>query len=83
MTETKIKTKPILFSGVQPSGAITIGNYIGAIRNFVLLKDSYRCLFSIVDLHALTVRREPRLLDEGLSSLPRYILPVGWIRKKI
>ena len=77
MTETKIKTKPILFSGVQPSGAITIGNYIGAIRNFVLLKDSYRCLFSIVDLHALTVRREPALLRRRTVELAALYIACG------
>ncbi len=77
MTDNNIKTKPILYSGVQPSGAITIGNYIGAIRNFVLLKNSYRCLFSIVDLHALTVRREPALLRRRTVELAALYIACG------
>ena len=48
--------KPVIFSGIQPSGNLTLGNYIGALRNFSLLQDEYDCLYSIVDLHALTVR---------------------------
>ena len=48
----EVKRK-ILFSGVQPSGNLTLGNYIGALRNFKLLEDQYDCLYSIVDLHAM------------------------------
>ena len=47
--------KKIVFSGVQPSGALTIGNYIGAIKNWVELQEEYDCYYSIVDLHAITV----------------------------
>lgn len=50
--------KPVLFSGVQPSGGLTIGNYIGALKNWVNLQTQYDCLFSLVDLHAITVRQD-------------------------
>lgn len=55
---------PILFSGIQPSGRLTIGNYVGAIRNWVELQSRYDCLFSLVDLHAITVRQDPAQLRE-------------------
>lgn len=51
--------KKAVFSGVQPSGTLTIGNYIGAIRNFVDLQDEYDCTYCIVDLHAITVPQIP------------------------
>jgi tryptophanyl-tRNA synthetase len=46
---------PVLLSGIQPDGELTIGNYFGAIKNWVSLQDQYTCLFPVVDLHALTV----------------------------
>jgi tryptophanyl-tRNA synthetase len=59
-----MQEKPILFSGIQPSGKLHIGNYIGAIKNWVQLQNQYDCLFSIVDLHSITVRQDPQLLHE-------------------
>lgn len=52
-------TRPVLLSGIQPSGQLTLGNYIGAIRNWRKLEDDYDCLFLLVDLHAITVRQDP------------------------
>ena len=52
-------TRPVLLSGIQPSGQLTLGNYIGAIRNWKALEDDYDCLFLLVDLHAITVRQDP------------------------
>ena len=52
-------TKPIVFSGVQPSGELTIGNYLGALRNWVKMQEDYECIFCVVDLHAITVRQDP------------------------
>ncbi len=49
-------SKPVVLSGVQPSGELTIGNYLGALRQWVKMQDDYECLFCIVDLHAITVR---------------------------
>ena len=55
-------TKQTLLSGVQPSGNLTIGNYLGALRNFAKLQNSYNSFFCVVDLHAITVRQDPKLL---------------------
>jgi tryptophanyl-tRNA synthetase len=69
-----MEEKKMLFSGVQPSGIVTIGNYIGAIKNWVKLQNDYDCIFSIVDLHAITVRQEPaKLRANTLELLALYI----------
>lgn len=68
------KERKVIFSGVQPSGRLTIGNYLGAIKNFAMLQDEYDCYYCIVDLHAITVRQEPKLLRERtLEVLATYI----------
>lgn len=56
--------RPVIFSGIQPSGKIMLGNYLGALRNWVNLQDKYECLFCLVDLHAITVRQDPTDLRE-------------------
>lgn len=56
--------KPVLLSGIQPSGRLTLGNYIGAIKHWVTLSESYTCYFPVVDLHTITVRQDPALLRE-------------------
>jgi len=53
------KQKPVLLSGIQPSGNLMVGNYFGAIKNWVTLQGQYDCLFPLVDLHAITVRQNP------------------------
>ena len=53
------KDKKVVFSGVQPSGVLTIGNYLGAIRNFADFSDTYHCYYCVVDEHAITVRQTP------------------------
>jgi tryptophanyl-tRNA synthetase len=70
-------SRPVLFSGIQPSGNITLGNYIGAIRNFTLLEKDYDCLFSIVDLHALTVRQDPAGLRRKTLELAAMYIAAG------
>lgn len=70
-------TKKILFSGVQPSGTLTLGNYIGAIRNFNLLQDEYNCIFCVVDMHAITVRQEPSLLRRRRLELAALYIASG------
>ena len=66
--------KKVVFSGVQPTGALTIGNYIGAIRNFVGLQDEYECYYCIVDLHAITVPQVPKdLRRKSLEVLALYM----------
>ena len=53
------KDKKVVFSGVQPSGVLTIGNYLGAIHNFSSFSEQYRCYYCVVDMHAITVRQNP------------------------
>lgn len=70
----RILEKKKVFSGVQPSGALTIGNYIGALRNFVTLQDEFDCFYCIVDLHAITVPQIPKdLRSRSLDVLALYI----------
>ena len=69
--------KPTIFSGIQPSGNITLGNYIGALRNFTLLEKDYDCLYCVVDLHALTVRQDPAALRKRTPSLAALYIAAG------
>ncbi|MCF1429177.1 MAG: tryptophan--tRNA ligase [Shewanella sp.] len=67
-------TKPIVLSGAQPSGELTIGNYLGALRQWVAMQDSHDCLYCVVDLHAITVRQDPIKLREAcLDTLALYL----------
>jgi tryptophanyl-tRNA synthetase len=61
--------KQVIFSGIQPSGTLTIGNYIGALRNFRVLQDDYDCLYCVVDMHAITLRQDPALLRRRCNEL--------------
>jgi len=74
--EQQIQKKRI-FSGIQPTGNLTLGNYIGALRNFSLLQDEYDCLYSIVDLHALTVRQNPAELRKACLRTMAIYLATG------
>lgn len=67
----------ILFSAVQPSGAVTIGNYIGAIKNWVALQDEYRCFYAVADLHAITVKQEPSALRRNTLELLALFIACG------
>lgn len=68
------KQKKTIFSGVQPSGKLTLGNYLGAIRNFPILQEDYNCIYCVVDMHAITVRQEPAALRRAtLEVLAQYI----------
>jgi len=63
-----------ILSGIQPTGQLTIGNYIGAMKNFVRLQNDYETLYMVVDLHALTVPQEPKeLRNKTLSVIAQYI----------
>jgi len=67
-------SKPIVFSGAQPSGELTIGNYMGALRQWVQMQDDYHCIYCIVDLHAITVRQDPVALRKAtLDTLALYL----------
>lgn len=71
-----------VFSGVKPSGNLTLGNYLGAMRHFVAMQDDYECFYSVVDLHALTVPQEPEELRQQAISLAALYLAVGIDPKK-
>ena len=67
-------TKPIVFSGAQPSGELTIGNYMGALRQWVNMQDDYHCIYCIVDQHAITVRQDAQKLRKAtLATLALYL----------
>jgi tryptophanyl-tRNA synthetase len=66
--------KKIIFSGIQPSGSLTLGNYIGALKNWVSLQEEYDSYYCIVDMHAITVPKEPKDLRKNtLEVLANYI----------
>ena len=69
--------KPVVFSGIQPSGRLTLGNYIGAIRNWVAMQDDHDCLFALVDMHAITVQQEPADLRERCYEFLALYLACG------
>ncbi|RLR62621.1 tryptophan--tRNA ligase, partial [Pseudomonas aeruginosa] len=73
-SEEKSVKKPIVFSGAQPSGELTIGNYMGALRQWVQMQDDYDCIYCIVDQHAITVRQDPvQLKKRTLDTLALYL----------
>lgn len=66
--------KKIIFSGMQPSGFVTLGNYLGALNNWTKLQDEYNCLYCIVDMHAITVRQDAaKLRKQARDVLMQYI----------
>ena len=69
--------KPRVFSGIQPSGGLHIGNYLGAIRNWVRDQDQYDNIFCIVDLHAITLPQDPAALRENTLDLAAIYLASG------
>lgn len=69
--------KKTIFSGVQPSGNLTLGNYLGALRNFCRLQDEYNCYYCVVDMHTLTVRQNPEELRERSYALLALYLACG------
>lgn len=70
-------SKPIVLSGAQPSGQLTIGNYMGALRQWVRMQDDYDCLYCIVDLHAITVRQDPQALRAACLDAAALYLALG------
>ncbi len=78
----KPEKKPVIFSGIQPSGTLTLGNYIGALKNFSKLQDDYDCIYSIVDMHAITVRQNPAELRRRCLELAAIYIASGIDPKK-
>ena len=71
-----------VFSGVQPTGNIHIGNYLGALKQFVELQDENDCIYCIVDLHSITLPQEPKILNKNILDVAALYLAVGLDPKK-
>ena len=69
--------KKRVFSGIQPTGAFTLGNYLGAVRNWPLLQDEYDCIYCVVDQHAITVRQTPAELRKKTYEAAAMLLASG------
>lgn len=80
MEQTEQKKR--IFSGVQPSGNLTIGNYLGAIKNWIPMQDEFECLYCVVDLHTLTVRQKPADLRQRSLNLLALYMACGLDPKK-
>ncbi len=66
-----------IFSGVQPSGNLHLGNYLGAIKNWVNLQNDYQCIFCVVDYHAITVKQDPKELQKKIVEVAKIYLATG------
>lgn len=75
MSETE--RKKVIFSGIQPTGTFTLGNYIGAVSHWGKLQDEYNCIYSIVDMHAITVRQDPVKLRQHTLEAYALIMACG------
>ncbi|MFN4218060.1 MAG: tryptophan--tRNA ligase [Candidatus Bipolaricaulia bacterium] len=75
-------SKPVVLSGIQPTGILHIGNYFGAVKNYVALQDQYECFYSIVDYHAITVEHDPQELKKNTIEMARDLLACGLDPKK-
>ena len=73
---TEIRKKRVL-SMIQPTGMFTLGNYLGALKNFVALQDDYECVYALADLHAITVRQEPAAFRKNTLSAYAMMLALG------
>ena len=72
-----INGKKVLFSGMQATGNLTLGNYLGALKNWVTLSDEYECFYSVVDLHSITVRQNPATLRKRARALLTLYIAAG------
>ena len=77
-----IDGKKVLFSGMQATGTLTIGNYLGALKNWVSLSEEYECFYSVVDLHSITVRQDPAELRRCARALLTLYIAAGLDPKK-
>ena len=79
--ENVAENKKVIFSGIQPSGNLTLGNYLGALKNWVKLQDEYDCFFCVVDLHAITVKQLPADLANRFNNAysPTFKIPDPYI----
>ena len=80
--ENNTEQKKVIFSGIQPSGQLTLGNYLGAIKNWVALQDEFDCYFCVVDLHAITVKQEPKDLRQRTLEVLAIYIAAGIVPEK-
>ncbi|MBR1445292.1 MAG: tryptophan--tRNA ligase, partial [Firmicutes bacterium] len=74
---SKTTGKKVIFSAMQPTGFPSLGNYLGALKNWRSLQDDYDCLFSIADLHSITVRQDPTQLRKRARDLLTLFIAMG------
>lgn len=72
-----MEDKKLIFSGIQPTGTFTLGNYIGAIRNWGPLQDEYNCIYCVVNMHAITVRQDPTKLRQNTLNAYALLMACG------
>lgn len=69
--------KKVIFSAIQPTGTFTLGNYLGAIKNWIPLQDNFNCIYALADLHAITVRQDPKKFRENIYEAYALLLACG------
>ena len=67
----------VIFSGIQPSGSLTLGNYLGALKNFIPFQETAECYYCVVNQHAITVPQNPALLHERTRNLAALYIAAG------
>ena len=77
MEQTAAPRKQRVFSAIQPSGMLTLGNYLGALKNWAAMQQEFDCLYAVADLHAITVRQDPSRLREQIRSTYALLLAIG------
>jgi tryptophanyl-tRNA synthetase len=77
MTDSGISNKPVILSGIQPSGKLHLGNLVGAVKNWVHFQDNYQCYYTIVDQHAITIPQDPATLRKQAMDLAALLIACG------
>ena len=76
-TNVQPERKPVIFSAIQPSGSITLGNYLGALKNWIALQDGYNAIYALADLHTITVRQDPATFRKNTYDAYALLLAMG------
>src|ERR1700739_1111386 len=69
--------RPLVFSGMQPTNTLHLGNYLGALKNWVRLQQTMDCIYCVVDLHAITVEQDPKMLSDAHREVTAAYLASG------
>ena len=77
MENTTPEKKPIVLSMIQPTSVPTLGNYLGALKNWKAMSDDYNCLYAVADLHALTIHPDPAKLRQQIMEMYAILLSIG------